>query len=397
MAKITRRTWRSRGPTGHRIRRVSFGFTTMVDDPTTGRRRRIRQYDARWQSREDAERGLAAFLLGVEEQRQAAAPRGMTLGEAMERFLLEKARHRSADEYQRIAERVLLPDFGPDTPLAQITASRISEHRAKRLAAGSVRRKDADGRARALSAASINRPLALLRHLLRTACHEWEVLADVPRVRLEREPQGRLRWLSEEEEVRLLAACRRSRNRWLAPLVTVALETGLRHGELLGLTWEQIDLSRGVIRLERTKSGRRREVPIRQVVYDLLVQWPEPRRGRLWPATSTRTAFENAVAEAQLDAPLTFHDLRHHFASWFVMRGGRLEALQAILGHTTLAMTMRYAHLAPDFVRGEMVRTERGRAPRVLAHSGHNGPDASEAAGGPASEAPEMTGAGGGS
>ena len=65
---------------------------------------------------------------------------------------------------------------------------------------------------------------------------------------------------------------------------------------------------------------------------------------------------------------LTFHDLRHHFASWFVMRGGRLEALQQILGHATLAMTMRYAHLAPDFVRQEMARTERERSPALLAH-----------------------------
>ena len=166
-------------------------------------------------------------------------------------------------------------------------------------------------------------------------------------------------WLSEEEEARLLAACRASRAPWLLPIVTTAMETGMRLGEVLGLTWEQIDLGRGVLRLERTKSGRRREIPVRQAVYDLLAAMPEPRQGRVWPVGSIRTAFERAVAEATLDAPITFHDLRHHFASWFVMRGGRLEALQQILGHATLAMTMRYAHLAPDFVRQEMVRTER--------------------------------------
>jgi len=272
---------------------------------------------------------------------------------------LEKSRHKSVEEYRRIFEHVLIPEFGADTPLAEITASRISEHRGRRLADRSARRKDAKGQPRKLSAASINRPLALLRHLLRTARDEWEVLKDLPRVRLEREPQGRLRWLTEAEEARLLAACRSSRAPWLLPIVTTAMETGMRRGEVLGLTWAQIDLSRGVIRLEQTKSDRRREIPIRQVVYDLLAAMPEPREGRVWPVRSIRTAFELAVSEAKLDGPLTFHDLRHHFASWFIMRGGRLEALQRILGHATLAMTMRYAHLGPDFVRQEMERTER--------------------------------------
>jgi integrase len=73
---------------------------------------------------------------------------------------------------------------------------------------------------------------------------------------------------------------------------------------------------------------------------------------------SIRTAFENAVEEAQLD-DFHFHDTRHHFASWFVMRGGSIAALKEILGHATLAMTMRYAHLAPEHLRGEIAKTER--------------------------------------
>ncbi len=152
----------------------------------------------------------------------------------------------------------------------------------------------------------------------------------------------------------------------------------MRLGEVLGLTWEQIDLSRGVVRLERTKSGRPREIPVRQAVYDLLAAMPEPRVGRLWPVGSIRTAFESAVTEAKLDAPLTFHDLRNHFASWFIMRGGRLEALQHVLGHATLSMTMRYAHLGPDFVRQEMARTERERCPSEMAHRWHKASDEAE-------------------
>ena len=140
--------------------------------------------------------------------------------------------------------------------------------------------------------------------------------------------------------------------------MTVTLETGLRKGELLELTWDRVDLNRGVIRLEVTKSGRRREVPMRQVVYYVLSQLPGLHVGRVWPAGSIRTAFENSVEAANLDSPLHFHDLRHHFASWYVMRGGSVPALQQILGHATLAMTMRYSHLSPKHLRDEMSRTE---------------------------------------
>jgi integrase len=81
----------------------------------------------------------------------------------------------------------------------------------------------------------------------------------------------------------------------LADIVTVALETGLRAGELLGLTWDRIDLSRGVIRLEITKSGRRREIPMRQRVYEILAALPKPRQGRVWNLRNIRTAFVSAL------------------------------------------------------------------------------------------------------
>lgn len=142
-------------------------------------------------------------------------------------------------------------------------------------------------------------------------------------------------------------------------------ETGLRKGELLGLTWGRVDLSRGVIRLELTKSGRRREVPMRQAVYDVLASLPDPHEGRVWPRGDIRYAFERAVIEARLDN-FRFHDTRHHFASWFVMRGESRQALKDIVGHATLNMTMRYAHLAREHVRVEVVKTERPSVPESL-------------------------------
>ncbi len=94
---------------------------------------------------------------------------------------------------------------------------------------------------------------------------------------------------------------------------------------------------------------------------------PGERTGRVFRTRSIRTAFENAVEEAKLD-DFHFHDTRHHFASWFVMRGGNVQELREILGHATLAMTMRYAHLSPAHLRSAMLRTEsRAESARKIA------------------------------
>ena len=321
----------------------------------------------------------------------AAAPpvkdQAMTLSLAFDRYFEAKARKRSLGEDRRIAAH-LLEAFGATVRLRDITASRIATYKASRLSAGSVRRKDADGKPTSLGAASINRPLALLRHLLRMAAQDWEVLPKVPMIRLEREPQGKIRWLEPDEEARLLGACAKSQNKSLLPIVTVALETGMRKTEILELTWDRIDLSRGVIRLEVTKSGRRREIPMRDKVYAVLAALPEPRKGRVWPEVDIRSAFKTAVKAANVE-DFTPHSCRHHFASWFMMNGGSLLSLNRILGHATLAMTTRYAHLSPDHLRGEMTRTERGLEPECRNHEPQESGDAAEVA--------ENSGAGGGS
>src|SRR5438876_836534 len=305
---------------------------------------------------------MAVFKLKIESKPEANA-RVLRMAQAAERYLTTKARKRSLREDHRILEH-LKSAFGDETSLAEITASRISEYKAGRLAARSQRRRDADKNPTPLSAASINRLLALLRHLLRIAHEEWELLPAVPKIKLEREPEGRIRWLEPDDEARLLAACAGSDNPHLLPIVTIALETGMRLGEIMGMTWERVNLSRGVIRLELTKSGRRREVPMRQAVYDVLAKLPGERRGRVWPEQSIRTTWETAVERAKLD-DWHFHDCRHHFASWFMMRGGNLLALSKILGHAKVSMTEKYAHLAPDHLRAEIARTERAVEPVV--------------------------------
>jgi len=179
----------------------------------------------------------------------------------------------------------------------------------------------------------------------------------VPRIRLEKEPQGRLRWLTQEEITRVLEACAKSKNKELGAAVVIALNTGLRRGELIGLTWERVDLSRSVLQLELTKSGCRREVPMNDASYRALVSLGPKANGRVFKTRYIQTAYNNAVAAAKLD-DVNFHTLRHTFASWSVMRGVTLKELQELLGHASLAMTMRYAHLAPEHLRAAVSRLE---------------------------------------
>jgi integrase len=152
----------------------------------------------------------------------------------------------------------------------------------------------------------------------------------------------------------VLSACKKSRNGALADLVEFSLFTGIRRGEALGLTWDRVDRARGVIRLELTKSGRRREVPLSSNADAVLARrWtPEAKDyvfgSRNW--NSFRSAWESALVVAATD-DLRFHDLRHTFASWLVQRGRSLREVQEALGHQTITMTMRYSHLAPDHLR----------------------------------------------
>lgn len=343
MAEISRREWNI---PGQRTKRKAWGYTAVING------KRVKSYRSEW-TQQDAQKALAKALLDIHEPK-ADAPTSITLAEAVTKYLgtrTNRGNPRSGGERRQLEH--LKAAFGADTLLSEITPAKISEYKASRLSGVS----EHTGRAR--KAASVNRPLSILRHLMQLAHEEWDALPVVPRIRPEKEPQGRLRWLEPDEETRLLDACTKSVNNSLLSIMTVALETGLRKGELLGLTWDRVDMSRGVIRLEVTKSGKRREVPMRQAVYDMLAGLPAPHAGRVWPAGNFRTSFQNAVKAAKLDTPFKFHDCRHSFASWYMMRGGSVTALQQILGHASLTMTMKYAHLSPGHLREEMLRTER--------------------------------------
>ena len=173
---------------------------------------------------------------------------------------------------------------------------------------------------------------------------------------VERQPENneRTRFLSDDERTRLLAACKASAWPRLYGLVLLALTTGARKGELLGLTWADIDLDRNLAHVGRSKNGDPKLLPIVPAVRDELVRFAPSAspRHRVFPSTRRPLepySFEIRWKEALVAAHVRtcrFHDLRHSCASMLAQSGATLLEIADLLGHRQLQMTKRYSHLA---------------------------------------------------
>jgi integrase len=213
-----------------------------------------------------------------------------------------------------------------------------------------------------LSPASINRRLAALSKVLTVTTREYEVMALNPMIGAGlklKEPKGRTRYLSADELARLRDACAKSTLRDLSLFVEMALRTGARAGELIGLKWTDVDFGTGVALLVDTKNGSDRLTPVRGILLEALKVKPRYHdtvfnsNGRAYPGgrivfgpVQYKKAYAAAVKAAGI-VDFTFHDLRHTAASYLVQNGVDLYQVQNLLGHTSPAMTMRYAHLSP--------------------------------------------------
>ncbi len=235
----------------------------------------------------------------------------------------------------------LKKSFG-NLPLRRITTRLVEEYQSKLLAEDKA-------------PATINRHLATMKHMF-TKAVEWEMVEEeaqkkVRRVKLLPENNRRLRYLSKEECGVLLGYC----SHHIRPIVITALNTGMRKGEILSLEWEKhVDLKHGFILLDVTKNGERREIPInrtlRETLQGLVRRIDSPfvfvdKEGERYQ--DIKRSFKSALRKAGIK-DFRFHDLRHCFASHLIMAGVDITTLKELLGHKTLAMTLRYAHLAPS-------------------------------------------------
>ncbi|MBN1684839.1 MAG: site-specific integrase, partial [Gammaproteobacteria bacterium] len=206
-------------------------------------------------------------------------------------------------------------------------------------------------RSQGVKNATINRELACLKRMYSLAIKWGDAKTNpVKDVDFLEEPPGRTRYLSEEEAMTLIKAC----NAALKPIVITALNTGMRLQEILGLKWKNVHLDSSIepyIEIEETKNNKKRFIPLNDDLVTLFesIRNNHPEyvfigtRGK--PLLSVKRPFATALTKAGI-TDFKFHDLRHTFASHFVMNGGDLLALKDILRHSSLKMVMRYAHLA---------------------------------------------------
>jgi integrase len=221
--------------------------------------------------------------------------------------------------------------------------------------------------ARTRANGTVNRYLAAFSHALSIAVREWQWCEDNPmrKVRKLKEPRGRVRFLSEEERHRLLESCRASRNKQLYLVTILALATGARRMELLRLTWQDVNLQRGVLIFQHTKNGERRQVPLSGYALQLLSTQAAhqqadtdlvfPRRKNKKIPMCLRKAWEQATQRAGIP-DFRFHDLRHSAASYLAMNGASLMEIAEVLGHKSLNMVKRYAHLSESHTRSIVAR-----------------------------------------
>jgi integrase len=208
---------------------------------------------------------------------------------------------------------------------------------------------------------TVNREVQLIHHMFVKAL-EWGKALENP-VRYQkplRVNNRRLRYLSHEEIGQLLDIA----DDTLSLILITALHTGPRRGELFALTWQDVDFKLGIIRIVHAKNGERREIPMTDTLHSTLQQLPKHLGSdHVFPGKTgqglvdIRKRFYRALREAKIEG-FVFHDLRHTFASHLMMAGVDLMTVKEFLGHKDIKMTLRYAHLAPDYKRAAIGRLD---------------------------------------
>jgi integrase len=205
--------------------------------------------------------------------------------------------------------------------------------------------------------ATVYQELALLRRMFNVAIREWEWLRDNPVSRLSfavGNRNARDRWLTGEEEQKLLKHA--TNPWWLRPLLITALHSGMRKGEILNLKWADVDFKRRCITVQKSKNKTKRTIPLSNTLHSTLKEMKiRDISGRVFPISdrSLRAAFGKTLEKSGIE-DFRFHDLRHTFATRLVQNGVDLYKVKELLGHKTIAMTMRYAHHCPETLRSSV-------------------------------------------
>jgi len=271
-----------------------------------------------------------------------------TLGELIDRYISDKLNHyetsQETTKHQLNVWRNLIGDYN----LAAITPERIlwamNEIEKIPTPSGNVK-----------SAGTLNRYLGVLSPALTFGVKELGWIKSNPAFNVSRrpEPNGRVRWLSDEERERLINEVKKAKSPYLYPVVILGISTGARRGEILGLKWQDIDLQTGWANLNKTKNKDRRGIPLTGLALKIMREMYKHRNCETWVFPNAdksgpfdiRSGWEHAKKRAQLEN-FRFHDLRHTCASYLIMNGASLGEIADVLGHKDPRMSRRYAHIS---------------------------------------------------
>ncbi|MCD6040246.1 MAG: putative phage integrase [Gammaproteobacteria bacterium] len=218
-----------------------------------------------------------------------------------------------------------------------------------------ARAREAEG----VKPATVNRMMALVRAILRKAVNEWEWIDKVPLVRMRKVESKRIRWITREEALRLLAVLPPH----LSAMTAFSLATGLRQSNVTGLRWQDVDLIRqhALIHPDQAKMKKAIPVPLNEDAMDVLRSQVGKHPEYVFTYQSNRIiqcstkAWRAALKRAGI-TNFRWHDLRHTWASWHVQSGTSLQELQVLGGWASFDMVLRYAHLSSDHLRAAAKR-----------------------------------------
>lgn len=322
--------------------------------------------------------GIYYAVISVDDQRRYVSTGSTTKLEALRRLqqlapssphTLEKISLASFNtEYLRHVEAVkakgtlrinrsilktFLMDAG-DVPLSKITPLVVDRYKAERLSK--------------VSPVTLNIELRALRTAFNQAVR-WQMLEANPfsKVKLAPVPEALPRYFTKEECQKLLSVIK---DAWLRDVVIFAVLTGMRRGEILNLRWQDVDLERRIAKVQsserfRTKTGRRRSIPLGDTAYHLvqarhgksLSEYVFTVKDALIGESWCSHRFKRYVDLAGLSGKgLHFHSLRHTFASWLVQEGVSIYEVQKLLGHSSIAVTQVYSHLQPESLHSTVNR-----------------------------------------
>lgn len=303
------------------VRIIRLGFPTQSKSFTS-------RADAdRWARSIESEMDKGCFVCRSEAE-------ATTLGSALERYMREVTPQKKGAHQETKRIRLWLKTGLAKRSLASLKGSDFAAYRDKRLAE--------------VAPSTVRLELAIVSHLFTIARQEWDmpVTNPVQSIRKPKVSNARTRRLEGDEESRLLNACKHPQ---LKRIIVLALETGMRQGELAWLTWQEVDTAGPVIRKRDSKNGEARTIPLTGKAMAAL---GDRGIGRLF-SSFPRQAWNDALKAAGIE-DLHFHDLRHEAITRLFELGLHPMEVAAVSGHKSMQMLKRYTHLRPEALLRKM-------------------------------------------